>query len=344
MFAKLLIALLIFVLLIFAIAFFTSGGLQEVQDRKDSYTNPLAFLFDGEADEFSFADLPIYTQPFGYNPIRLPDTEDGVFLSNAYSSENLSRIQSNLISLEDDYDSLQDKVREVKEFGTPSPYRGEVSISSFILNLQKTDPQEEYLALTASFSNTSPINITGWSLQSITNGARASLPIGVRILTMGIGGSPSDVYVDPGKSAYVVTGSSPVGVSFRENICSGYLNQFQTFTPDVDQSCPTPREELPNTADNIATYGESCIDFVRTVGQCRHFIGSFPNNITNSCQSFVKNVLTYNGCVQRNQWRPSFSTGDWRLYLGRSQEMWNNSHDVIRLLDTEGRTVDVWSY
>ena len=60
--------------------------------------------------------------------------------------------------------------------------------------------------------------------------------------------------------------------------------------------------------------------------------------------AFIRNSLTYNGCAARHSWRPSFSGDTWRIFFGAPSELWSNSHDVIRLLDNEGRVVDVWSY
>jgi hypothetical protein len=40
----------------------------------------------------------------------------------------------------------------------------------------------------------------------------------------------------------------------------------------------------------------------------------------------------------------SFGLNTWRLYLNAYGELWSNSHDVIRLLDAEGRTVDSLTY
>jgi hypothetical protein len=44
------------------------------------------------------------------------------------------------------------------------------------------------------------------------------------------------------------------------------------------------------------------------------------------------------------QYRTDFRKNTWRLFLGVNELLWNNQHDVIRLLDASGRTVDVLVY
>ncbi|MDP2649100.1 MAG: hypothetical protein Q8P19_04365, partial [bacterium] len=69
-----------------------------------------------------------------------------------------------------------------------------------------------------------------------------------------------------------------------------------------------------------------------------------PAGISGTCRSFLANVLTYNGCVNVSKGGEVFASSSWRIFLNRTAELWSNSHDVIRLLDSEGRVVDVLSY
>ena len=146
-----------------------------------------------------------------------------------------------------------------------------------------------------------------------------------------------------GERAIVATGISPVGVSFRENSCTGYLDQFQGFSPAMSRNCPSPEDILPLTEENLRAYGEGCFDYIRELPACTTPL-SPPSYISGQCAAYLQNNLSYNGCMNMNRWRPSFAGDTWRIFLNARGELWGNSHDVIRLLDSEARTVDVISY
>jgi len=363
---RILIVIAVFIVVLFIFSFFAAGGYREIKERKDTYTNPLAFLYDDNAPSpfdttegeesredgatttntisffgISFPSLP----PFELEEIDVPESfGDTQFIASFDGERSFASIQNELLGLETEVDALKVELSEAQTFGTPSPMREQVVFSKFSNGVRETSPTAEYIIISASLTNTAPINITGWSVQSALSGRRAFIPTGVPTFKMGALGSISDVYLEPGKNAVITTGVSPVGVSIRENICSGYLEQFQTFIPPVSASCPAPSEELPDTLQNLQQYGASCVDFVETLRRCEYFLGSIPSDLSDACVHFIKNALTYNGCVERHRWRPSFSLGDWRIFLGRPFELWQNNRDVLRLLDKEGRTVDVWSY
>jgi hypothetical protein len=366
MIKRIIIALIIFLALVFVISFFAAGGAREISQKKETYTNPLAFLYDENAispfsklfsSDESDTDSDSSTLSDSFQSennsssfLEFPSIDLSTYLGSAtiISSDGNERsfrsIQEDLINAEEDYDKLQKQIEEAKVFGTPSPLKDKVRISKFFNGTRESNTKLEYITLSANNLNTAPINITGWSIQSALTGVRVYIPTGVRTFKMGRLGSISDIYVDPAREVVVTTGVSPIGDSFRENICTGYLEQFQNFEPELKKSCPLPSSELPDTLENLKRYGNTCFDFINSLNQCEYFLESFPNDISDECQSFVKNALTYNGCVERHQWRPSFSTGDWRVFLNRRYELWQNNRDVIRLLDKEGRTVDVWSY
>ena len=39
-----------------------------------------------------------------------------------------------------------------------------------------------------------------------------------------------------------------------------------------------------------------------------------------------------------------FFKNEWRIFLGRNEEQWRTKREVIRLLDKDGRIVDVYTY
>jgi len=345
MIIRIIIAFLIFLLVAILAVFLMSGAIEEIAERKNSFENPLAFLFEERSATSSPFNLSL--DPIEVPAIKLSDAfGEDVFISADPSTagNKEERLREELIVQERRYDALVAQLEEAKQFGEPSPRRGEIEFSFYSGGTMAKIPSEEYVRITANAQNTAPINISGWSLQSVISGTRVFIPTGVKTFTMGGAGNSGDIYLDPGGSAVIVSGASPVGVSFKENSCTGYLEQFQTFTPLLGAECPLPSDELPATIENIRHYGNECLDFVETLPQCTLYLKTFPNELSSQCQTFVKEALTYNGCVARHQWRPSFEGNNWRIFLAQSLELWNNSRDVIRLLDEKGRTVDVLSY
>lgn len=227
-------------------------------------------------------------------------------------------------------------------FGTPSGYRGEISLSHYISGGGSSNPNNEYAVLSLPSNAPGPVTISGWTLQSEASGNTATIPGAADVPLSGIinGGAP--VTLQPGQTAYIISGRSPIGASFRENKCIGYFAQFQHFTPSLPNSCPTPTSELQkNYPDYIRD--NSCINYTNTLSRCQAVL-STPNTISGACTHLATTYLNYNGCVNEHANDSDFKSGTWQLYLGRTAAMWRSSHEVVKLLDENGQTVDAFSY
>jgi len=322
----LLIVLFCFVILLI-IFWFISGGWSAAVRTAKSLTNPLSVIFYNGTSTGNFIGLPWQPPALTRGPdiSQYADTADQQ-LEAASQNEGLNAPDSG----------------QVQTFGNPSPAVGKIRIGNSAAT--ESDPSQEYIELDASAGNPGPIDITGWSLQSAVSGARAYIPQGAPVLVTGIVNSVQHIALAPGSSAIVVSAASPVGVSFQENICTGYLAQLQTFTPNLSNSCPTPSAMFPETTENLQTYGSSCFDYIQNLPQC-YFAGTnLPSNLSSACRSFIANTMSYNGCVSIYRKNTDFALPSWRIYLNMTAELWGNSHDVIRLLDTHGRTVDALTY
>ena len=234
-----------------------------------------------------------------------------------------------------------DAPTSLQSYGVPSPERGAVSLS--IGNAFAGNASEEYVLLIASETNTAPVDVSGWSLQSVLSGTRASIPLAASPYVLGIVNPVSDTLLSPGATATFISGISPIGVSFRETICTGYLNQVQPFTPGLSNSCPASERIVPYTQQNLVHYGADCFEFLRTLAHCS-FPSSVPSTLSSACRALLINTFTYNGCVNMYRGVPDFGLPSYRLYGNYTRELWGNDHDIIRLLDREGRTVDAVSY
>lgn len=320
----LVISLVVFIIALI-IFWFITGGWAAASRTARSLSNPLDLIF-GTSTSGSFIRLP-------WQPAELtrgPDISD-------YAGEADARILAS--GDEDQFTNAPPAPKGA--FGDASPYAGKVSIQES--SATESDVAQEYIQLTASENNTQPVAVTNWTLQSAVSGARALVPQASPFFVLGVVNPVQSVYLEPGASVFITTGASPVGTSFRENICSGYLTELHTFTPELSNECPTPPEMLPMNADTLRTYGSSCFDYLGKLTQC-HFPTTLPGDLSSACRSFISNTMSYNGCISASRDRVPFALPTFRTYLGLRSELWSNSHDVIRLLDAEGRTVDVLTY
>jgi len=223
--------------------------------------------------------------------------------------------------------------------GAPSIYQGEVTLAA--AHAGSSDPAHEYVVIESTAGG--PIDISGWTLQSMLTGKREVLPEAAQPLVAGAINRVAPVVLSPRQVAIVTTGTSPVGASFQENICTGYLAQEQNFDPSLQNACPSPLDSVPESLPADQTYGANCFDYMRTIPQCE-YVTQVPASLSANCRALIASEFSYNGCVSDNQHRTDFALGEWRLYLGSGIELWDNAHDIIRLTDSSGRVVDAVSY
>ena len=276
--------------------------------------------------------------------LTIDDTANDKYANAAYEAAYASYSQeAELAALEAEYDQLDAAASRQRTFGTPSPYAGKIGIAQDAFGVRSSNPRDEYLQIAANSGNGEPIDIAGWSLESALSGTRIQIPPAASPYIEGSANILGPVLLEPGAVAHVTTAVSPVGVSFRENICSGYLNQGRSFDPTLQEACPSPSQEIPLTAENLHMYGDACFDIINGTSQCRT-PQNLPQSVSPACRTVLADALSYNGCMSRNRFRSGFHGSTWRVYLGSSRELWRDSHDVIRLLDAQGRTVSVFTY
>lgn len=228
-------------------------------------------------------------------------------------------------------------------FGPTSPYRSIVSMSNYVSNASSSNPNSEYVQIAVGVNAGTFVNITNWKLVSETTGKAAVIPGGTTVPTSGIVNPTQDIVLAPGEHAVIVSGRSPIGMSFRENKCIGYFSTFQQFSPSLPQNCPLPSDEL------VALYGDfyvrdaKCLEYVRSLSRCQTVL--FPQkDISRACKNFVLQYLNYNGCVTAHKNDPDFEGNTWHIYLGLLKHMWRSQYEVVKLRDSTGKTVDAFSY
>jgi len=65
---------------------------------------------------------------------------------------------------------------------------------------------------------------------------------------------------------------------------------------------------------------------------------------TNTCWWHINDLEKYEDCYYEKNWEPDFLTGEYRFYLNRTSEMFDNQDETITLLDKDGLVVDTYSY
>lgn len=227
-------------------------------------------------------------------------------------------------------------------FGAVSPYRGIISMNHYVSSAG-SNPREEYLTLSVAQNATVPVDISGWTLRSDASGNTITIPKGTEVPTSGIVNAAQDIVLTAGKQALLISGQSPIGASFRENKCIGYFSSFQQFYPQLPQNCPAASNELTSNYGTDYARDAACIDFANTLSRCQVALTP-PVGASSACQSFLVKYLNYNGCVDAHRSDTDFLGDTWRIYLGRTSAMWLTRHEIVHLLDSNGKTVDVFSY
>ena len=229
-------------------------------------------------------------------------------------------------------------------FGVPSPYRNIVRMNHYVSGAGSADPRNEYLEISVPQNvGGIPVDLSEWTLASDASGATTRIPKGTEIPISGTVNAAEDIVLAPGTRAIVISGQSPIGASFRENKCIGYFSTFQTFYPTLPQNCPAPSDELASFYGSNYISDAPCIDKVNKLSRCQVML-SPPAGTSGACQNFMVKYLNYNGCVTAHRNDADFLGDTWRIYLGRSNSMWRTQHELVKLLDINGKTVDAFSY
>jgi hypothetical protein len=226
----------------------------------------------------------------------------------------------------------------------PSPYRNMITMRSYVTNASSSDPKTEYVQISVAQNASSPVNITKWYLASGATGNAEIIPKGTQVPTSGVVNTTDDIILQPGQSAYIISGESPVGASFRENKCIGYFNSFQKFTPSLPDNCPSASDELSTAYGTPYIHDTSCIDYTKTLSRCKTVVTTKSSKLSLTCQDFLENRINYNGCLNYHRGDSDFNSNTWYIYLGRKTAMWRSKYEVVELLDDRGKTVASFNY
>ncbi len=180
-------------------------------------------------------------------------------------------------------------------------------------------PEKEYVIVNITQKNLSAVDISGWTLKN-TSGMSAVLGL-----------QPE---VKGGDKLIIATGKSPTGASFRINKCSGFLEQFLDFIPELKKSCPTTSSLV-----SYKTLEKSCQNFIKTIPTCETNVKEYPPEISQTCRYYISTTVGYNACVAQHKNEKGFYLNEWRIFLNQDEELWAAKGEAIMLLDAEEKLI-----
>ena len=205
----------------------------------------------------------------------------------------------------------------------------------------KDAANQEYLSVQTGQDITKKVRLTGLVLKSAASGIKVVIGQGAYLYFSGQINSGQDIYLGAGETAHIITGRSPLGISFRVNKCLGYLAKNQNFTPYLYSNCPAVRDEpLPKAPNQL---NDKCLDYIEYFSSCDAFVTG-KLELSPECNNFLIEKANYGYCVQAHKNDKDFYQNDWRIYLSRDETIWKDKRETIELLDQNSKLIDSISY
>lgn len=246
----------------------------------------------------------------------------------------------NFFDRQEELAELEAEQAEAQAWGEPSPYRGSVHLERG--RADESLAAREYVVIEASSRLDAPVKLSGWRIVSVRTGSTGRIGFGTELPRSGSLNMTGDIMLYPGDEAIVISGRSPIGVSFRENICIGYLDEYQRFEPPLQESCPDPLDEFESYFGEDERTDSNCYEAIAAADACT--TPEDLDKVPSSCRAFVRDYLTYNGCVAQHQNTRDFRVATWRIYLGSRGGLWKEKQEMLKLVDAQGKTVDLITY
>ncbi|MFH0846273.1 MAG: hypothetical protein V1851_02660 [Patescibacteria group bacterium] len=305
------------------VVWIATGGPSRMESKNDLFIKPPVPLNTGETyGKVSFWNI--------FNR----DSEQNI--SNLSEEEKMAL---DLKNAEEEAKKLQQELKDLEKAQNTSQYAGIVEINRSYGS--KTNVDQEYIKLKVN-KTTQQIPISGWTIKSRMTGNEVKIGQGIKVPYTSQINSKENIFVKEGDEIYITTGRSPIGFSFLVNKCSGYLEQFQDFYPNLNKQCPQLEDEnLPLIGPN--SFNDKCVSYIEKISLCETPT-TFPIDMQPECQNFILNRASHNKCIDNHKNDSDFYKKEWRVYLNRSDELWKKSREIIELLDSEGKVVDTYNY
>jgi hypothetical protein len=239
-------------------------------------------------------------------------------------------------AIQREIDRISAEIKKAQDAATLSEYNGKIRLH--IGNISGTDSRGEYLEVDTNQGFQSQVLITGWKLRSTVTGKEVVIGKGVLLPVTNQINSEDPIFIHAGDTIYINTGRSPIGLSFRTNLCTGYFTQFQAYNPSLRIDCPRPDSEaLPYIdANNI----DACQEYISNLNSCRIPV-QLPtvSSIGYECFSYIRDKINYPTCITNHKNDVGFYKSDWRIFLGLDERLWKDRYETIELIDLRGKIV-----
>lgn len=216
---------------------------------------------------------------------------------------------------------------------TTSPYKGKIF---FDWVQSGGEVQDERMSI-SNRSDTERISITGFS---ITTEHRQNYVIPLGFGLPGFSSTPLDpIMLRPRERVIISAGKQAKNMNFRENMCTGYFDETEQFSPGLSHRCPMPDTR---TLHNLS---DQCVRVIAGIGGCR--TGPLPEFVDPTrpeCVEYIAQNFNYAGCVANYKSRPDFYNDQWLVWMQRTILFFNKRFDTVTLKDREGKIVDAYQY
>ncbi|MEA2113546.1 MAG: hypothetical protein U9P63_02725 [Patescibacteria group bacterium] len=216
-----------------------------------------------------------------------------------------------------------------------SPYYGDVEIDD--ISYDEDDFKDDYLVLENNSDNL--INIGGWTIK--TKNETVTIPKAIHKLRHPVSANiPSDIKLASDDKVIISLRISPQGENFRINKCAGYLDQYGQFEPPLDEDCPELNES------EYSHLKSACRDFIDNLDRCEipDYSDNYKVGSDSECTGFLNDRFNYRRCYEDHEQEADFFGDEWRVFLGKSIDIFDNDGDKVILRDGSGLLVDEYSY
>lgn len=199
------------------------------------------------------------------------------------------------------------------------------------------------ISLSAWLNEGETINVTGWKVKS--NKREFVIPRAVRVYSPFSGPVEEDIVLSKNNYVKIYSKTRFLDRPFEKNLqlnkCAGYLKNDYNFNPSLTQDCPSvPRSEIVQLSGECQTY-------ISSLWGCKLPESSFYNSLPgtdegNACRQFL-NTIGHGTCFKKHQKDPDFLSGEWWVWIDQT-DIFNLSHDRVKLFDREGNLVDEYVY
>ena len=197
------------------------------------------------------------------------------------------------------------------------------------------------LELASSLKKGDTLDITGWKIK--TKFDEFFIPQAVEIFSQQGPNEPQTLVLKNGDRVRVYSSRSKIGVNFRLNKCTGYLETAYRFSPSLPFDCP----RLYQSRADIVDFSNFCQDYITSLKNCAYPAYNLPIPYYDSrCREFLDKI-NYSGCLEKYRNDTDFLSREWRIFLGSSysdRDFFISEHDRIRLFNKDGELIHEYIY